>query len=255
MFTKSREPETREQSNAAKQAQKNLDAFGKLAHAAIGVGVAAAGAVIREVDKKASEASASSTPSSAPVKSTVAEEIPVDSKYIYLEGASPHVNRPPCWCGFTPPESKCAVSILKTTCIIPAGIAWILGMMARVTDNVVLCVCFPCIGGAYASYKAADAIDFALTNGMKAASGTADEAAVARDAVGRIAQQQREMECMASCMISWERLRRQNGRVLCPVWVPCGICISALNPWPRSSEEIHGHWLEAPCQVCYMDEY
>jgi hypothetical protein len=149
---------------------------------------------------------------------------------------------PTCWGGYQAPAGPGAqATCLKALCIAPAGVAYILGAGARIVDNTCMCVCMPCIGSAYASYKLAVIQEDWASGGRKIRKETASE-------IGQ----------WLACIVRWERWRKLNGKVIVPTWCPCGVCFQQcglVERWPSRLEDVHGHWLEAPCQVCLMDQH
>jgi len=149
---------------------------------------------------------------------------------------------PTCWGGFQAPAGPGAqATCLKALCITPAGVAYILGAGARIVDNTCMCVCMPCIGSAYASYKLAV---------------IQEDWAVGRRQIRK--ETASEIGQWLECIVRWERWRRLNGKVIVPTCCPCGICFQQcglVEYWPSRLEDVHGHWLEAPCQVCLMDQH
>ena len=166
-----------------------------------------------------------------------------------------------CWCDFAAPlEPGCTSYTLKAACILPASIAYILGMLARVGDNFFVCICTPCIASTYGTYKMGEtAANLTISATEILASGNQNNsrnagAIIANRAAGQMENTQRELSAFTECIKCFDNWQKLNGLVLCPPCCGCcGVICSGGNPWPRSSYDLHGHCLEAPCQVCFMD--
>ncbi len=166
-----------------------------------------------------------------------------------------------CWCDFpAPAEPGFTSCILKTGCILPASIAYILGMLARGGDNIFVCICAPCIASTYGTYKLGEAAATLTVSATEIiSSGNQNNsrnagAIIANRASGQMQNTQRELSACAECIKCFDHWQKWNGLVLCPPCCGCcGVCCAGGNPWPQSSYDLHGHCLEAPCQVCFMD--
>lgn len=166
-----------------------------------------------------------------------------------------------CWFGFSAPaEPGCTSCTLKTVCILPAVIAYILGLVARGGDNIFVCICAPCVASTYGTYKMGEAAATLTVSASEIlASGNQNNsrnagAIIANRTSNQIQNTQREMSAFAECIMCFDQWQKWNGLVLCPPCCGCcGMCCAGGNPWPRSSYDLHGNCLEAPCQVCFMD--
>jgi len=206
------------------------------------------------------------------------EDTPVpasSSATMYSIGATPHegaggiieeplskadkraLEMPTCWCDYSAPKAGCLAFSLKAICIAPAGVAYTLGLAARIADDALLCVCLPCVGNAYAAYKLEQMTERAGVMILKHGTNKEriDAGTLARNAREATVVTAQEVDCMMRCVHRWMWLRRLNGKLFVPTGCPCGVCCQEINPWPRSIYDLEGHCLEAPCQVMMMDKH
>ena len=134
---------------------------------------------------------------------------------------------PTCWFGCPAPLQKSCITETSKIVLFPfASIAWLLGGLARIADNTVMCVCWPCF------------FDFVVYEG------TSEE---------ELAKYPHN--CKVQCYKCWKVGRRMNGDFngMETCFMPGMAPTCCMKQAPQYGEDVEGHCLDAPNQVCLMD--
>mmetsp|Transcript_22001 Transcript_22001/g.71117 ORF Transcript_22001/g.71117 Transcript_22001/m.71117 type:complete len:295 (-) Transcript_22001:71-955(-) len=144
---------------------------------------------------------------------------------------------PTCWCGFKPLDPGCCATTAKVALMLPAIVASIIGFFPYVASEscvfylgILLCVC---------DSKERKRIMEVLARRSSTSRGKHGEWEILREA--RAAA---DISCLGCCHVCCQQCIMLNGK-LDP---DCGCCEERLK-----SSQIYGHCLEAPCQVCLLD--
>ena len=135
---------------------------------------------------------------------------------------------PTCWFGCPAPSQRSCMTETGKFILFPfASIAWLLGGLTRIADNAILCACWPCF------------FDFVVYEGT-----SEEELATLYP-----------HNCKVQCYRCWKSGRKLNGDFngMETCFMPGMAPTCCMKPAPQYGEDVDGHCLDAPNQVCLMD--